>query len=485
MNLGALFAKWPSLNATVRIIVVGAIAGFVLLSILASVLAHPNRASLFAAPLRPEQLAEVQERLAEWNVAFTPSADNVIVDTKRRSELLLRLSIAGVPHAHIESSDDVLSKVGALTPQSVVDAQTRDGLAGDIELGLRGMAGIDDARVIIAPAKQGYFADESSHEATASVRLRLHDGAQLSHDSVAGIRAFVSASVPGLDARHVMIVDDRGVALGDGGDGADANELQRSLQSALDSTMGAGSAIVRVRIEYDNRRQTIHDVRRAPLGEIMVTNNGEHYAGEGKRYERTSQQSERGTDTRETTSETASGRVSRISAAVFVDERHAAEIPEVRALASAALGLVASRGDTLSVQAISMSPVTAQPRDAWWIVYGAVVPALPVVVIVVGLIVAVRAGARPLAGALTMLARRAAVAPIEQNGMRFTPSEVRGALEHEPAHAAAAILSALPSSTVAAVLEMYPPHERDAIVRRMQRPTSPLVPDPESFFAKA
>ena len=41
------------------------------------------------------------------------------------------------------------------------------------------------------------------------------------------------------------------------------------------------------------------------------------------------------------------------------------------------------------------------------------------------------------------------------------------------------------ASTVAAVLEMYPSHERDAILKRMQRPASPLMPDPESFFAKA
>ena len=122
----------------------------------------------------------------------------MLIDVKRRSDLLLRLSMAGVPHAHIESSGEVLSKLGALTPQTVIDAQTRDGLAGDIELGLRGLDGVQDARVIIAPAKPGYFADEASRDASASVRLRLQPDAHLSADAIAGIRRFVAASVPGL-----------------------------------------------------------------------------------------------------------------------------------------------------------------------------------------------------------------------------------------------------------------------------------------------
>jgi len=65
------------------------------------------------------------------------------------------------------------------------------------------------------------------------------------------------------------------------------------------------------------------------------------------------------------------------------------------------------------------------------------------------------------------------------------PSKVRGALADEPPHAAAAIISALPASTAAAVLDMYSPEERAAIVRRMQRPASPLLTDPESFIADA
>ncbi|MEO9263388.1 MAG: hypothetical protein ABI282_04795, partial [Candidatus Baltobacteraceae bacterium] len=216
-------------------------------AIVIGVASHTPKANLFASPLHPEQVTEVQSELASWNVPFTPVADNVVVDTRARNGILLRLSLAGVPHSHVETTNDTLANVGGLTPQAVIDAQTRSGLAGDIEMGLRSVDGVDDARVIIAPAKTAEFADESARDASASVRLRLHPGAGLGHEGVAGIRQFVASSVAGLDASRVTILDDRGIALADdAATGDDGDSLQRSLQTALDTALGAGAAIVRV-----------------------------------------------------------------------------------------------------------------------------------------------------------------------------------------------------------------------------------------------
>jgi len=62
------------------------------------------------------------------------------------------------------------------------------------------------------------------------------------------------------------------------------------------------------------------------------------------------------------------------------------------------------------------------------------------------------------------------------------PLRVRGALADEPPHIAAAIISALPAATAAAVLELYPLEERSAIVRRLSQERSPFVASPEELF---
>ncbi len=448
-------------------------------------LGHASRSALFAQPLHPEQLTEVEERLAGWNVPFTPAADNVIVDVARRNDLLLRLSLAGVPHQHLFSTGEAMANIGVLTPQSVVDAQTRAGLSGDIEAGLRGIDGVDDARVIVAPAKPPEFADEGAQDASASVRLRLRAGMQLSHEAVAGIRAFVAASVPELRASRVTILDDRGVALADDARaGEDAADLQRSLQSALDGAFGDGASIVRVRAEYDGTAYSERDVRRAPVGAQAITavRRSESYDGSGKRYRHVEQGEDRGIETRELVSRVPPGAIKRVSTAVFVDETRALDLAKVRELAAATVGYDAHRGDTLAIEAVDFPRAPVARKDAWWLLYGAIVPLAPVVILTIGLVACTRLALPPVAALIRELAERAMVARTSKAAEGFAPGRVRSMLEREPPHAAAAIISALPAATATAVLELYPPHEREAIVSRMPRRHSPLLEDPQELL---
>lgn len=480
MTIDTLLRRIAAFPLSAKVGAVAAVALFLLISIVAGVLANPSRAALFAQPLRPEQLAEVEDRLAQWNVPFTPSGENVMVESSKRNDILLRLSLAGVPHAHVATTNEALANVGVLTPQAVVDAQARSGLAGDIELALRSINGVDDARVIIAPAKIAEFADQGSSDATASVRLQLRPGARLSRASIAGIRSFVAASVTGLDQAHVTILDDRGVALtGDGAESDDANALQTSLQTALDDALGTGIAIVRVHAEYGAAESEQRDIRRAPIGTVSIARDSttESFNGQGRRYDKDEEHDDRGSDVHETVSRLPRGSLARITTAVFLDAQKNVEIADVRALAAATVGYDSRRGDTLSVQAVDFHHVRSQPHDVWFLLYGAIVPVLPTVAIVLGLLVAGRFAAPHVAAFVRQYFERSAIAQMSTRVAGVAPAQVRGALINEPPHAAAAVISALPAATAAAVLELYPPHEREAIVRRMQRAHSSLIPD--------
>ncbi|MGR4065960.1 MAG: flagellar M-ring protein FliF C-terminal domain-containing protein [Vulcanimicrobiaceae bacterium] len=476
-----IFARWNALARPLRVAILAAASLAIAGSIVAAAIAHAPRVALFSAPLRPEQLDEVEERLAEWNVPFAPAPDNVIVDASRHSELLLRLSLSGVPHAHVESSAEALAGVGVLTPPEVIDERTRAGLAGDIELALRSVDGVDDARVIIAPSKPAEFAGDAARDARASVRLWLRPGERLSPEAISGIRAFVASGVAGLDLGRVTILDDRGVALGDeGGEkGADAVQLQASLQSALDAAFGSGATIVRVRADLDRNATSQHEVVRSPVGTTAIAQDGftETYSGDGKRYEKRGDRADRGSDVRETTSTTAAGGVSRVSTAVFVDAARSIDLTKVRELASAVVGYDARRGDELSVQAVAFDrPPVHSNSSGRWLMYGAFVSLVPALMVAIAIVAAARYLVRPIARALRHLSRRGEIARRSVALTGIEPARVHGALVNEPAHAAAAIISALPAATAAAVLELYPAHEREAIVRRMQRRVGPLVP---------
>ncbi|MBV9028356.1 MAG: hypothetical protein JO311_07025 [Candidatus Eremiobacteraeota bacterium] len=486
--LANFLTRWKTLSKIVRFGASAAAALLAVAGIVAVLLAHPARAPLFAQPLHADQLAEVEERLADWNVAFTPNSENIIVDAGRRNDLLLRLSLAGVPHAHLASTAEAVGNIGVLTPEPVADAQARIGLAGDIEGSLRGIQGVEDARIILAPAQRGEFADGSDREASAGVRLRMRDGAALSAQAVAGIRAFVAASVPQLRRERVTIVDDRGIALDSsagGGDG-DAADLTRSLQSAFDGTFGEGAALVRVRAEYDPRQVFEHETRRTALGTqaIEQTRHSESYDGGGKRYRHLDEGQDRGSDTRDSAANAAPGALKRLSAAVFVDQSRSLDLAKIRELAAATIGYDRSRGDSLAVEAVDFHRTLVVRKDVWWLLYGTVVPAVPVVVLAMAIILAARFALPPIGALLQSMMERATLERTSKSVAGFAPARVRSLLEREPPHAAAAIISALPAATATAVLDLYPPAERDAIVGRMQRRTSPLVDDPEELLRR-
>jgi flagellar M-ring protein FliF len=483
--LAPLLARWSALSPRARGASTCAAVAIAFVAIVAGIVAARPHAALFATPLHPEQLAEVEDRLASWNVAFVPSADNVTVDASQRSELLLRLSLAGVPHAHVASSGEALAQIGALTPQAVIDAQARAGLAGDLELALRGVAGVDDAQVIVAPARTATFADESATGASASVRLHVRDGARLSNEAIEGIRQFVAAGVPDLDPSRVTILDDAGVALNGSGGGDDASDLQASLQSALDAAFGAGATIVRVRGERDPRAQQSHVTRDAPLGALSLSGTDESFGGDGRRYEKRERTEQRGDERRDIVTTQTPGRLARLSVAVFVDASRDLDVAAIRALAAATVGIDPHRGDTLGVEPVAFARDRVPHRDAWWLAYGAIVPLLPAVAIAIVALLGLRLVLPPLRATATALIERIGIARTREAVRGFAPSHVASVLREEPPHAAAAIISALPAATAAAVLDLYPAAERSAIVRRMARPRSALIPDAAEVIDRA
>jgi hypothetical protein len=288
-----------------------------------------------------------------------------------------------------------------------------------------------------------------------------------------------------LDPSHVTLLDDDGVALGTS-EGGDTANLEHSLQGALDSAFGEGATIVRVHTEYRSAAVAESLERRAPLAGAAIGRaaTGESYDGDGKRYRRQDEREDRGSESHLVFSQTPSGALARVSTAVFVDRTRTPELAAIRDLAAATVGYDPKRGDMLTVAAVDFRAAPAAHKDGWWLLYGAVVPLLPALALAVGAIVAARAGVPPLAALARVYLERASVERTSKSVAGYEPSRVRSALAQEPPHAAAAIISALPAATAAAVLELYPPHERDAIVRRMQRPHSPLIPDAQEVVRR-
>ncbi len=477
-------ARLAALPARIKAMLVVAVVAVALVLAFGLNVTRDARVTLFATPLAAEQVTEVQTRLAGWGIAYAPQADNVRVDPRKRSDILLRLSLAGVPHRHLATSDEAFAHVNALTPQSVLEAQTRDALGDDLAQGLRGLDGVADARVIVAPATDGAYADESSRDASASVRITLAPGAHLARATVTAIRAFVAGGVPGLDAERVTVLDDRG-ALDGGSFERDDDSVQVALQSALDAALGAGATIVRAHREPLGEARDVRIVKRLPLaGDLTRTTGDEHYASKAKTYQKATATEERGSETNDVHRTANADATARLSVAVFVDGARAIDLDKLRVLAAATAGIDERRGDTLRVEAVRFAPrgpELVRGIDAWSIA-GLFAGLVPQLALVAAAVVLALLGAKPAFAVAVRAIETISVRAASRDSAGLPPARVRGALAGEPPHVAAAVISALPAATATAVLELYPPEERAQIVRRLSRAASDLVPHPEELL---
>ena len=85
----------------------------------------------------------------------------------------------------------------------------RRGLQGELARSITSLAQVQSARVHLAMGKRSVFKEQEA-AATASVALQMFPGQQLAPEQVRGIRQMVAASVEGMKAESVVIVDNHG-----------------------------------------------------------------------------------------------------------------------------------------------------------------------------------------------------------------------------------------------------------------------------------
>lgn len=135
----------------------------------------------------------------------------------------------------------------------------RRALQGELSRSITAMAQVQGARVHIALGRRSVFKDQSDRP-TASVALHLHPGQTLSGEQVRGVRQLVAASIEGLAADAVVVVDNHGNLL-DGaapGTGDQKASIERSVatrvRTMLERVVGEGKVSVVATASVDERK---------------------------------------------------------------------------------------------------------------------------------------------------------------------------------------------------------------------------------------
>lgn len=367
---------------------------------------QPSYAVLYSG-LSDKDTSAVTNKLTTDGVAYklAGNGNTVLVPRSKLNAERVSVGAAGVVQSD-QAGWSVLDKESMTTSDFKQQVDYQRALEGQIANAVSSMSGVDSAQVnIVMPTDSAFLS--AAQPARASVLLSTNTAFQQS--SVPGIVSLVASSVPNLDSSAVSVTDGSGHLLAGPGastsgsstdtPAADGDALSAKAQAMLDAMLGAGHATVQVDVTTDPSKRTTDSETYNPKSAVPLTQSttSETYGGTGAaglgsggtlgttngstttsgstgtttgtsttstgtngNYAKTSNDSTFGVDRTVEHAETPAGAVSKITAAVAIDNT-VANLPasdRLQALVSAAIGAQTSRGDSVVITEMPFKKLT-------------------------------------------------------------------------------------------------------------------------------
>ena len=355
--------------------------------------------------LSARDAAAMTEELDRMKLPYRLSADgtSILVDKASVPSTRLKLMSKDIP-LHGAVGFELFNNADFGMTEFAQKINYQRALQGELTRTILSLQEIESARVHIAFPEDSLFKRDQS-KAKASVTLALKPGEMLRPEQVAGIQRLVAASVTGISAEAVTIVNEHGVALthsaidGEAGSGA-AADLKHDIEQALvrkatlmlDKAVGPGRAVVSVdaTLDMSQVRITKEDVThpQAAAGDQpagVVVRQRETIKDEAN-VTGTPRESGSGANTQRETEYQVGRRVEQIVqqpgsiqrlqvVAVVQGGLAPAQQDQIRAVLGAAVGVSAERGDQVIVQPVDS---VALPQALERANVAAVEPTVPV-----------------------------------------------------------------------------------------------------------
>ncbi len=257
---------WGKLSTAQKILLIAVtIASIVGFTFLISWVREPEYGVLFSN-LEPQDAGKIVERLKEKKINYRLESGGrtILVPKQNIYELRLQFASEGLPNSSIVGYE-IFDKSNIGVSDFVQKINYKRALEGELARTILQIDGIEAVRVHIVIPERTLF-KEDQKQPTASVIVRLKQGAKLSPDNVQSIAYLVASSVEGLEPQNVTILDSRGRLLSDNSNtdplakiSSKQYELKRSVeqyladkvQSLLDAVLGSGNSIVKVDVELN------------------------------------------------------------------------------------------------------------------------------------------------------------------------------------------------------------------------------------------
>jgi len=405
------------------------LATFGFFGVLVHFLGYSDLKMLYSG-LQPADAQEISRRLGAKNIRYELSKDgtSVSVPAGRIDEVRMELASEGLPRSGRQGYE-MFDKPNWAGSDFAEKVNYQRALEGELERTIQTLNEVEAARVHLVMPHDSLFTDQERN-AKASVVLKLRTG-RISDDKIDAITYLVSSAVDNLQPKDVTVVDADGQApllSGQNRPGAPKaltgfeGSLNEKLLATLTPVVGTGKVKATVSVDYDpgtmETTQELYDPKAVALLNSQISEERQGSGGDDESGQRgipgttsnvpgstaqsgenlsTTTQTDSSEDTiqktenktyavSKTTRHTTEppGILKKISAAVLVDDavevsnaggkkvetrrkRTPEEMKQILDIATAAIGIDASRGDHITVQNLSFVtlPNEVESRPTW------------------------------------------------------------------------------------------------------------------------
>ncbi len=337
----------------------------------------------------------VVEELDAQGVPYKIAGGGGTIMVPRSEVYTTRISLSGkgLPASSDGGGYSILDKQSLSTSASQEQTNFKRAMEGELSKTVEAINGVKTAVVHLAIPQKQVFSDQQN-PATASVLIDTQTGTTLSDEQVQAIVHLIASSIDGLDPKNVTVTDSKGNLLTTAGTGATGDvsaargkqltafqdSMRSDIQAVLDRVLGPGNSTVTVTADLDFDK-AVTDSRTygakqgvPPLSESVNKETYTGPAGTGingtgvvgpdgqmdpnasatggnSNYKNTSKTADNAVDEVVEHREKAPGSINSLHIGAVLDATAAAAIqPQVvKDLISNAVGINATRGDTIDV----------------------------------------------------------------------------------------------------------------------------------------
>lgn len=233
---------------------------------------------LLYANLSQQDAAAIVDHLKTQKTPYelANQGGTIRVPANQVHEIRLQMASQGLPEGS-EVGLEIFEKSSLGMTDFIQKLNYQRALQGELARTIKSLDAVDSARVHLVIPKETLFIREKP-EGKASVMIKVKPGRTLTEIQIQGIVHLISASVEGINASNVVVVDFKGNLLSGAKEGSQAamlsatnyahkrrveKELEENILRMLEEALGKGTVIARVTADLDfekvDRTEEIYD----------------------------------------------------------------------------------------------------------------------------------------------------------------------------------------------------------------------------------